>query len=447
MMTTPLENRIREVTGARNRQTLGDYQLSKFRETLAYAKKHSRFYRGCLSKTDPDSIRDSGDVRRVPFTTSEELAENPLDFVCVPPGEIGRIVTLPTSGTAGSSKRVFFTTDDQELTVDFFCSGMSALAGKNDRVLIFLPGKSEGSIGGLLVRALERIGCAGILHGPILDYTGACNAMRSHDADCAVGLPSQLFALSRLCTDIKLKSVLLCSDYIAASLKRAIESAWGAEVFSHYGMIESGLGGGVDCGAHLGYHMREADLLFEIVDPATGEPVPDGTQGEIVFTTLTRRGMPLVRYRTGDLSCVIPDPCPCGSFLRRLGHVSGRICDQASTGVASNVSISALDEVLFGTPGLIGYTAGIVRGAGRDILTITVHADDCGSAIREAESRVSDDPRLSGSLKQGLLSIEFRKGGPEALTYGNTKRAIIRTGIKVATPRLECGVWSVECEV
>jgi phenylacetate-coenzyme A ligase PaaK-like adenylate-forming protein len=103
-----------------------------------------------------------------------------------------------------------------------------------------------------------------------------------------------------------------------------IERAWGCEVFEHYGMTEMGLGGAMACEAHDGYHPREADLLFEIVDPRTGAPLPDGEYGEIVFTTLTRTAMPLVRYRTGDMSRFIPGPCPCGSVLKRLARVADR---------------------------------------------------------------------------------------------------------------------------
>ena len=85
-----------------------------------------------------------------------------------------------------------------------------------------------------------------------------------------------------------------------------------------------GLGAAVDCRALAGYHIREADLFFEIIDPDNGSPLPDGETGEVFFSTLTRKGMPLVRYRTGDLSRFLPEPCPCGTILKRLEWVRGR---------------------------------------------------------------------------------------------------------------------------
>ena len=123
---------------------------------------------------------------------------------------------------------------------------------------------------------------------------------------------------------LRLKSVLLSADCAARSLVRTIEASWRCRVFDHYGMTEMGLGGGIDCRARAGYHLRENDLYFEVVDPATGRPVPEGESGEVVFTTLNRLGMPLIRYRTGDISRFLPEPCSCGSGLRRLDYIGGR---------------------------------------------------------------------------------------------------------------------------
>ena len=97
-------------------------------------------------------------------------------------------------------------------------------------------------------------------------------------------------------------SVLLSTDRLPRAVIGAIEKAWGCDVYDHYGATEMGLGGGVDCRTHTGYHLREADFYFEIVDPLTGIPVSDGESGEVVFSTLTRTAMPLIRYRTGDVS-------------------------------------------------------------------------------------------------------------------------------------------------
>ena len=103
-----------------------------------------------------------------------------------------------------------------------------------------------------------------------------------------------------------------------------IEAAWGCKVFEHYGMTEMGLGGAVSCGFLEGCHIRESDLYLEIIDPKPGQVLPEGKEGEVVFTTLTRKGMPFIRYRTGDWSSFIPEPCQCGSILKRISRVGDR---------------------------------------------------------------------------------------------------------------------------
>ena len=421
---TPLENWIAAKIGATDNISLRAYQLEKLRETIEHAKKNSRFYRRHLLDIEIGTIRNLEDISNIPFTSQDMIAEDPLGFVCVPPSDIERIVTLPTSGTTGPSKRIFFTNDDQDLTIDFFHHGMCTLVGEGDRVMIFLPGKTEGGVGDLLRRGLERIGCEGIIYGPVMDYTDAMRALSTGGCTCVVGLPAQLFALSRLGAGIRLKTVLLCSDYVSETIKSALETTWSCEVFSHYGMIETGLGGGVDCHAHAGYHMREADLLFEVIDPVSGLPVRDGEQGELVFTTLTRKGMPLIRYRTDDISRVITEPCACGSVLRRFERVSGRICGIITIN-GLKLSMPMLDEILFGVQGLVGYSAEIETGPKGCALVATVYARDTVQAVREVRERLMGDGHMKALFGDGRFELLIRQGGTEVLTYGNTKRRIV----------------------
>jgi len=424
MRITPLDDWIHAKTGAQDENSLRAYQLEKLRETLSFAKNNSRFYREYLANLAVDRIENFNDISSIPFTTAKMLAEAPLDFVCVSPDEVSRIITLPTSGTTGPSKRVFFTKDDQELTLDYFHHGMSVLVDQNDKVLIFLPGVTEGSVGDLLRRGLKRLGCEGIVYGPISDYQNAILALDSSGCTSVVGLPAQIFALCRLGAENRLKSVLLCSDYIPSAATRAIESAWGCEVFGQYGMTESGLGSGVECAAHDGYHMREADLLFEIIDPVSGHPVPDGERGELVFTTLTRKGTPLIRYRTDDISRIVTQPCPCGTWLRRFERVSGRISDIICLKNGFELSLPMLDEILFSNPQIAGFSAEIRSSAGGETLVLSVFIPNNNQTTREIREYISSDGRLAVILADGAVGLEIRQAGPEVLTYGNTKRRI-----------------------
>ena len=124
--------------------------------------------------------------------------------------------------------------------------------------------------------------------------------------------------------DINIRSVLLSAEYIAGQDVELIERVFDCKVYEHYGMTEMGLGCAVSCGHGDGYHIRELDLYIEIVDPETGRVIDGEEPGEIVFTTLTRKGMPFIRYRTGDYSRWIHERCRCGSVLRRIAKVGPR---------------------------------------------------------------------------------------------------------------------------
>lgn len=197
-------------------------------------------------------------------------------------------------------------------------------------------------------------------------------------------------------------------------------------------MTEMGLGGGVECQARRGYHLREVDLYFEIVNPATGEAVADGESGEIVFTTLSRRGMPLIRYRTGDLSRFVPGICPCGTVLKTLERVRQRAGGAIAVGDGHRLTLADLDEALFSVEGLLdfsvtmsflndtrinemGIKANVVEGARTDIASAIELALESIPAIRLAQAASRLD-----------VVITVQKGAAVARP---TKRVIHKTSV------------------
>ena len=312
------------------REALESYQLQRLQETIRLVTANSGFYRNHLGVFADRSIKSLADIAALPFTTANDLRQAGPRMVCVSQSCIHRVVTLTTSGTLGEPKRLWFTEDDQALTIDFFRIGMSTLVAPGDRVLILLPGERVGSVGELLARALESAGVVAVPHGPVSSLAATLQAIQSNKVNSLVGIPVQVLALTRYSVQVgfrprKMKSILLSTDHAADSLIREVERNWQCRVFDHYGMTEMGLGGGVECEAHSGYHLREADLYFEIIDPDSGQLLPEGCEGEVVFSTLTRRGMPLIRYRTGDFSRFLPEKCACGSVLKRLARVGSRV--------------------------------------------------------------------------------------------------------------------------
>jgi len=433
---TPLEPWITAKIGSNGRrldlEELHRYQLRQLNDTLSRVRAQSRFYRRLLG-TDGPVLATLGDLAALPLTTADDLKAAPHDFLCVPQNEVERIVTLSTSGTTGHPKRVFFTAEDQELTRDFFHRGMSTLVEPGDRVLILLPGSLPGSVGDLLREGLERMGVEGIPHGPVADPRATLDVMAEKRVTSLVGIPTQVLQLARTAEadrrslSAELKSVLLSTDRVPRAVVRAIETIWSCAVYDHYGSTEMGLGGGVDCGARGGYHLREADLFFEIVDPVTMRPQPEGGSGEVVFTTLTRTATPLVRYRTGDLSRFIPGPCPCGTVLRRMAHVDERVDGAVELPGGGMLRQGDLDEALFPLPGLTDFSTEYAEEGTCAALLIRVRSCETGPRPGEEEVRgaLGAIPAVAADLAEGRLTIRVSDWDDrERITSGTAKRTI-----------------------
>jgi len=436
MKITPLESWIATKIGCSepmlSQERLREYQFCKLKETLQWAKAKSRFYKEHLRQLDLERLRSLNDLVGLPFTTPEQLRADPLSFLCVPQGEISRVVTLPTSGTTGEPKRVFFSEADQELTIDFFKVGMSTMVEPGDRVLILLPGQRPGSVGDLLKKGLARIQVDGLSQGPVIDVEETLRTMKNKAVNCVVGIPTQVLALARFQEAyfepgyLSLKSVLLSTDHVPDIVAQVLEKVWNCKVYNHYGMTEMGLGGAVDCSARQGYHLREADLLFEIIDPHTGLPVAEGEYGEVVFTTLTRQGMPLIRYRTGDISRFVPEACPCGSILRRLEHVKKRINGGIELTGGIKLWLCDLDEKLFALKNLENFSTQVFERNGKTQLQI-VYKPVKGMFLKPAEviNLLSSLPVIKLALSENKLDVSAYIQGTEIETTDGARKRII----------------------
>lgn len=335
-----LASRLSLAGDAPRADDLAAWHLAALRRTIAHARDKSPFYRKKLAHLPGDFPGALADMAACPCTLPADLRRDHRPFLCVPLGEVEHMVTLATSGSTGPAKRLAFTAADLESTLDFFRHGMAAFTAPGDTVLIVLPAPRVAE---LLSTALARFGARGAAGSllarqgtqgaPSLDpVTAFCRDMAMARPRVLVAAPYQLarFAADPDACDAargRLRAVLSSGEPLSPDLRRTVETRFGCAVFDHYGLTETGFGGGVECAAHAGYHLREADLYVEICCPVTSAPLPEGEPGEIVVTTLFRQAMPLVRYRTGDAAAMLPGPCPCGGPLRRLGPVAGRYDD------------------------------------------------------------------------------------------------------------------------
>ncbi len=418
---TPLEEwfaRRAGMGGGRpTREDIERHQLRLLRDTLAWARQRSPYHREVLAAYDPSAIVALSDLERLPFTTASDLREHGTRFLCVSQDDIERVVTLTTSGTTGVPKRLHFTAEDQERTVEFFerCLATASIGG-SDTVLILLPGATAGSAGDLVARAVERVGAKPVPHGFVEDLRETLALVRRVRPTALVAVPVQALAVARYAEEIareplRLKTTILCSDHLPGALVRELARACGSRVFDYYGMTEMGLGGGIECGAHRGYHLQEADFLFEIVDPLTGRGLPEGSRGEVVVTTLARRGMPLIRYRTGDLSRFLAGPCRCGAALRRLERLTGRKDERMLPGAdgGSGATLAALDEALFAVPGVVDFTAAVTRDGHPARLTVTMHSvrREDEALVRAGRDALDRVPVIRSACRAGVLAVNI----------------------------------------
>ena len=420
------------------RAALDDYQLHKLRQTVAWVEQRSPFYRQRFADVDADALRTLGDLRRLPFTTADDLRRNDPPLLCVSQSAVSHIVTLETSATSGPAKRLFFTDEEIASTLDFFAQGMRLPARAGDRVLILFPGERVGSVGELLARALRRIGVTPIAHGWPADLAAAARVLRRERPNVVAGTPVALLALARhdaatAAAPTRVRSVLLSADHAAASLRAALAALWGCEVFEHYGMTEMGLGGGVDCTAHTGYHLREAELLVDIVDPRSGDPLADGETGEVVVTTLTRRALPLVRYRTGDLARRLPGACACGSPLARLARITARVdgaCRLSGGGESTGLTIAELDEAVFTVDGVADFAATLRPARGDPACTLAVELSAAAATIdadrlaAQGEAAIAALPLVAAALRSQQLRLQVTVATGSGLLPRSGKRRI-----------------------
>lgn len=319
-----------------------------------------------LASTPDAPPKDFGCLlAELPTATPADLAEDSDAFLAVSQDEVAGIVSVPTSGTSGQAKRIRSTADDLEETIAFFTYGMRFLAapGAEDRVALAMSPPRPGNVGDLLGRALARWPIPFLAPGFVPeDDEGEDRWLRrliDWGPSCLVGVPPQMLALSRhpLASQLarSLKTMLLSGDVAEDRLVAELENNFsGCRVYRHYGLTEAGLGGAVECGQRAWPHLRD-DLWVEILDPDSGRPIADpGRTGEITLTPLTRRGMPLIRYRTGDEGRIITTPCACGSILPRL-EVFGRLADCFTLPSGRRLRVADFEAPLMTLPFVRGY--------------------------------------------------------------------------------------------
>jgi phenylacetate-CoA ligase len=373
------------------RDQLRALQSERLAATVHHAYNGCDFYRNQWNEhgVTPERIQSIDDLQSLPFTTRDDLRSTyPFGMLAVPREQVVRIQA--SSGTSGKLKVVGYTARDIETWAEV-CARSLALGGTHPGDIVqnaYGYGLFTGGLG--IHYGAERMGATVIpmSGGNTLRQIMLMRDLGSHVLCCT---PSYALIISEVLdregidpAELQLRSGVFGAEPWSEAIRVEIEERLQIAAVDIYGLSEV-IGPGVACEcveARDGLHIMEDHFLTEVVNPATGEPVPDGEFGELVFTSLTKEAMPVIRYRTGDISALIDEPCSCGRTHRRMARLRGRYDDMIILhGV--NVYPSEIEATLLGFNEIAPFYQIILAGSnGRE--TIAVQAEMTSQYVTDA---------------------------------------------------------------
>ena len=370
-------------------------QLELVNEQVGRLVASGNYFGRRLSEAGVTEVRTAADFLALPFSEKQDLRDcYPLGLSAVPESEVVRIHS--SSGTTGTPVIIPYTARDVEDWAEQFrrCYEMAGVTAE-DRVQI-TPGYGLWTAGIGFQAGAERLGAMCIPMGPgntekqlqfMVDMRSTVLGATSSYALLLAEEIERRGIRDQIC----LRKGIIGSERWGKRMRERIKGELGIQIYDIYGLTEVyGPGIGISCDAEDGMHYWDDFIYIEIVDPATGAPLPDGEWGEIVITTLVKEGAPLIRFRTHDLSRIIPGTCPCGSPYPRIDTLQGRSDDMVKIkGV--NVFPRQIEEVLQEFPQLSSeYQIRISHLEGRDTMRIYVETDGTQDFLDLADA-VSDE--------------------------------------------------------
>lgn len=367
-------------------EELKKLQLAKLKKAVEYAYNNSKFYKNMFDRSGlkPSDIQTLEDIRKIPFTVKTDLRDNyPYGLNAVPMEDIARIHA--SSGTSGKPTVVTYTKNDLEMWSECMAR-LITMAGvtKKDIVQIsFGYGLFTGALG--LHQGMEKVG-ATVIPASSGNTERQIMLLKDLGATVLVATPSYALYIAEMIekmgldiNDFKLRVGLFGSEASSVEMHNELERRLHVLSTDNYGLSEI-IGPGVagECIYKQGLHVNEDYFYIEILNPETFEPVPDGEYGELVITALSKEAMPILRYRTKDITRIIPGTCPCKRTMRRLDKFQGRTDDMlVIRGV--NVFPSQIEGVLMDIPEVgSSYEIVVTRENYMDKLEVSVEVADSG---------------------------------------------------------------------
>ncbi|MHB1126637.1 MAG: phenylacetate--CoA ligase family protein [Bacillota bacterium] len=420
------------------RSELADLQLIRLQETVHRVYDTVPHYRQAFDKARvrPEEIRGLDDLQKLPFTTKEDLRCNyPYGLFTVPLKDIVRIHA--SSGTTGKPTVVGYTQKDIHTWTELIArlATMAGVTNEDVAQIYFGYGLFTGAFG--LHYGLERIG-ATVVPASGGNTEKQIMLMQDFGTTVLVGTPSYALHMADVAESmgvdisrLKLRMGMFGAEPCTEEMRREIERRWSITATDNYGLSEV-IGPGVsgECLHKEGLHLAEDHFIAEIIDPETMEPLDYGERGELVLTTITKEGLPVIRYRTRDITTLNPDRCKCGRTTARMRKVTGRTDDMLVVrGV--NVFPSQIESVLMEMDGVAPHYQILVRKSDHlDDIEVQVEATDDMISNRNHELGVQER-KIRDRLHTVLsLSASVKLVEPGSLTRweGKARRVIDMRG-------------------
>jgi len=352
-------------------------QLFKLHRTVKYVYEKSEFYRRAFRERGikPSDIKSISDITKIPFTTPIDIQRNTNAFLAVPRERIVRIFT--SAGTTGSPKKIFYTKKDMEHMVELSAIGQAMMGIKKGDTCQITLAYGRPSWGGGVIAEMggQRLGVTVLASGDTLSVEEQIQVIKELGSTVLCGYPSYLHRVTEEAsknedlTQLGIRKILIGGMPWPESLRKYLQDKWNAKAYDAYGLTEMSLGVAGECIMQNGLHVNEFDFIVEVVDPSTGEQLEAGEKGELVITTLSREGMPILRYRTHDISYLIEEPCGCGQKTCRIGRISGRADDMFIIGT-DNIFPYMFDQAFLNLKEVMDYQIVIEKEGYRDKITM-----------------------------------------------------------------------------
>ena len=417
-----------------DKEDLKQLQLERLQSTIHRVYRNVPFYRRMFDKEgiDPDSFSRIEDIKKIPFTTKNDLRENyPYGLFAVPLREVVRIHT--SSGTTGMPIVVGYTKGDLKIWSELVARVLSAGGVTKDDVIqiAFNYGLFTGAFG--FHYGAEKIG-ASVIPVSIENPRKQIKIMQDYKTTALISTPSYALLIANTILEmdinpnfLSLKFGLFGAEPWSERIRKEIEEKLKITATDNYGLSEV-MGPGVagECLEKNGLHINEDHFLFEIIDPHTLEPLEEGQTGELVITTLTKEAFPVLRFRTGDLTRFLPGKCPCGRTLRRIDRIMGRTDDMI---IIRGLKIfpSQIETILYEIEGKQpNYQIILERQSGVDNITILLEVtEDIFSDVMKEQSQLINIIKERLSSEFGLsFNVKLAEKRSLEKIDGKLKRVI-----------------------